>query len=232
MKKYFLTCFALVFSFFLALTAQTSTSQGKTDLKSLQIEPLKPREPLNSKVNPQTVPKPSLPVAPTPTLNFASYFFPGLLLKKEGVWQGGDNLFNLSSNLGVYIKISKPENSPLSIDEEALKQTCMQAFEKGRINPNILNERAGMAPLPFFQFQILVYPIQDGYAASCEGKLFEQVFLKRIELDANMAFQAITWQRSTLIVSPAEKFNEQLNLSVKNISEAFVEVYEVFFKNR
>ena len=47
-----------------------------------------------------------------------------------------------------------------------------------------------------------------------------------------MAFQAITWQRSTLIVSPAEKFNEQLNLSVKNISEAFVEVYEVFFKNR
>lgn len=206
---------------------QIQTYNMPSELKSSQLEPLKPRE-NNPPAKTAPVPPVSLPAAPT--AQSAAYFFPGLVVFRQGMWQGGDNLLNLSSDIGLYIMISKPENDSLSVDEIQLKMVAESIFQKAGIRPTIL-VAPGQAPLPFFQFQILIYPIKEGYVASCEGRLFESVTLKRIELDStDMAFQAVTWQKSTLIVSPTNKFQAQLQLNVEDIANSFITVYQAFQK--
>jgi len=230
------------FAFFVFLSlsvmpgyTQMKSQNSPSDLKSMQIEPLKAREPLS---RPSTPSKPTqavtLPVnipAPRVTAN-AFYFYPGLIVNRQGSWRGGDNLLNLSSNIGIYFTISKPESTLLEIDQQQLKAACESIFQQAGINPKIL-VAPDQPPLPFFEFQILIYPIKEGYVASCEGRLFESVGLKRIELDStNMAFQAVTWQKSTLIVSPTDKIHAQIKLNVENIAQTFAGVYQAFERNR
>jgi len=225
----------IVFSVLISMSSQgsaqiQSSNTGKSDLNSMGIEPMKPREPLNappksssSSVAPMTMPS-------APSIGAANYFYPGLIVRRGGGWQGGDNLLNLSPNIGIYFNISKPENDMFEINEEKLKLECRDLFEKAGINPRIMIDKEGQPPLPFFQVQILIYPIKDGYVAACEGRLFESVVLKRIEMDTNMAFQGVTWQKSTLIVGPTGKFPDQLHSTVEDIVKSFADVYQAFSK--
>lgn len=236
MSKYQSLIFLLAIVFVSVSEAQAppSSASMKSSTKSTStIEPLKKLE--RTAPNEETQkPAPPLPPPPKPVLSAeqALYFYPGIVVNQGGVWQGGDDLLNLSHNIGLYINIVKPDNDNLVVDTTQLRALVEDLFKKATITPVIL-VAPGQAPLPFFQIQLLIYPIaKQGYVASCEGRLFEAVNLPRIQISAtNMAFQAVTWQTSTLLVSPVSKINDQIRLHVENIAKAFIESYQAFNKS-
>lgn len=159
----------------------------------------------------------------------ADYLHPGILVNLYGTWEGSDHLLNLSSNIGVYVKLIKPEEETLDISEKDLQKEVESIFGDAGIKPLTL-AAVGKPPLPAFEMEIFVYPIDKGYAAFIDGRLFESVILERFKMDPNMAFQAITWEKQSLIVSPKEKFPEQLTKTVQEIGEAFVTRFQVYEK--
>ncbi|MFI5343601.1 MAG: hypothetical protein ACHQUC_05200 [Chlamydiales bacterium] len=181
-------------------------------------------------VTPPPAPKMPPPIElPKPVRVQANYFYPGIVVNRNGKWDGGDDLLNLTNNIGFYLSVIKPDNDPLVMNEEKLKSIGENLFKKVNISPLIM-ATSGQAPLPFFQVQILIYPIgREGYVASCEGRLFESVNMQRIVLDSTgMAYQAVTWQKSNLLISPTNKIQEQIQQSVEDIVQAFTERYQAF----
>lgn len=179
-----------------------------------------------------TTTTPVLPEAVTPTPQVpqhADYLHPGILVDLDGTWQGSDHLLNISGNIGVYVQLFKPEGEKLAITEAELQKQVESIFGSANIKPLTLAAQ-DMPPLPAFQIEIFVYPIDRGYAAFLEGRLFESVVLDRFKMDSNMAFQAITWEKQSLIVSPKAKFAEQVSNSVQEIAGSFVTRYQAFEK--
>ncbi|MBX9587522.1 MAG: hypothetical protein K2X50_09735 [Gammaproteobacteria bacterium] len=209
-----------------ANTAPSSMSPPSAGSGTIQAMP-KLERPVEKKQTEE--PMPSITRAPQLTAKHASYFFPGIIVYRGGKWEGSDHLLNLTNNIGLYISIVKPHDVTLDISEEHLKKAVADIFDKVNIKPTTLAPE-GKPPLPAFEIEILIYPIERGYVACCSGSLFESVTLQRFVLDQNMAFQAITWQKETLVVSPTEKFAEQLTSSVQEIGQAFADRFETFDK--
>lgn len=213
------------------LAAQSSTMGSSSTMSSSspQLQTMPPLEkPTPVKPPEQKAPPPTI-APPVKEMQQATYFYPGIVVNRGGAWEGGDDLLNLTNNIGFYLSIIKPDNDPLKIDEAQLKKMAENLFQSVGISPKIL-VAGGQAPLPFFQVQILLYPIgHEGYVACCEGRLFESVSLKRIFLDASgMAFQAVTWQKSSLIISPNSQITQQIQQHVNDIVKAFTERYQSF----
>lgn len=208
----------------------TPAKMSSTTKPSSQIEGVKPLErPQQTTTPPQkaTLPPPVKPVPEVP--QHAEYLHPGILVNINGTWEGSDHLLNLSKNIGVYVKIIKPEEESLDIGEKDLQKQVETTFGESNIKPLTL-AAAGRPPLPAFEIEIFVYPIERGYTAFLDGRLFESVFLERFKMDPNMAFQAITWEKQSLIVSPKDSFAEQLVKSVQEITDAFVARYLAYEK--
>jgi hypothetical protein len=185
---------------------------------SKPMEPLKPKSQTTS-----VTPLPPLPPPPAlvPGVVTPTYFHPGALIRLDGHWEGGDHLFNLPNNIGVFVEIIRPSEDKLKINESEIQKIVENIFLSTGVTPTTLST-LDQPPLPFFQIQILLYPISRGYAASCNGRLFESVNLRRINFDPGMAFQAITWEKQSLIVAPTETMTSQLEAEVSNIGQAFI----------
>lgn len=218
----------------LAQVTPASMTSGTQGSKSIEpLEPLKPLE--SSKKNEKTekFKKPeALPIpvaAPKFVSERADYLHPGILVNARGEWEGSDHLLNISSNIGVYITIIKPENEQLAFNEASLKDQVVNIFKLANIKPEILVS-PGKPPLPVFQIEIFAYPIDKGYVACCYGRLFESVTLDRFKMDSNMAFQAITWEKQHLIVSPKDEFSDEIVKVVQDIAQTFGERFQVYEK--
>ena len=202
----------------------TPAKMNSTTKPSSQLEGFKTYEKPASTTPPA---KPELPpaVKPLPQVpQHAEYLHPGILVYLNGNWEGSDHLLNISKNIGVYVRIIKPEEEALDINQKELQNQVETAF--GEANIKALTMAAvGKPPLPAFEIEIFVYPIEKGYAAFIDGRLFESVVLDRFKMDPNMAFQAITWEKQTLIVGPKESFAELLSKSVQDVSAAFIARY-------
>lgn len=175
----------------------------------------------------QPLPKPV--AAPKLIKQEAEYLHPGILVNVKGRWEGSDHLLNISGNIGVFVTIVKPENEELNVTEEEIRKDVELIFNQNNIKPQIL-VLSGSAPLPVFQVELFVYPIERGYVAYCSGRLFESVVLDRFKMDPSMAFQAITWEKQHLIVSPKDQFIDQLTKTVQDIAETFGERYQAYEK--
>ncbi len=206
----------------------TPSPMGSSIKSSSRIETMKPLEKPKGTSTKSSSANLPLPVkSPTMRSLQAKYFHPGILVFRRGEWEGSDHLLNVSKNIGVYVSVLKPEKDPLAVTDDQIKKQVVSIFERARIKPQILVAE-GEAPLPFFELEILIYPVARGYVACIDGRLFESVTLKRFNLDPDMAFQAITWEKRTLIVGPKTKFLDQLNEAVQDIANAFAERYEVY----
>lgn len=223
------------FSFILALLggreiyAVTQSQMSSTIKSSPQIEEREHLEKPGQNIAPspsKAAPPPRIQPPPLVSKQ-AVYFHPGILVNRAGTWEGSDHLLNLSSNIGVYAKLLKPEGEALDITEQQIQKEVASIFTNFSISPNILIPE-WKPPLPIFQIEILLYPIEKGYVACCEGRLFESVNLERFKLDPNMAFQAITWEKQTLIVGPKKQFSEQLMNSVREIAEDFGDRFRAY----
>ncbi|MBA3721655.1 MAG: hypothetical protein H0W88_04565 [Parachlamydiaceae bacterium] len=219
------------------LQAQGSSSMGSstvTPATSIQSQPL----PSLTQPGAQNAQKTSTPQAPidlgkraslarTPVPQTASYFHPGALVYNGGRWEGNDNLLNLSSNIGVYVEILKSPQDPIQISQEQLQQEVIEIFNKSNIHPAAMV--IGNHPaLPVFQIKLFVYPLEKGYAAYCEGRLFESVNPIRFNLDQGMAFQAITWQRQSLFIEPKDKIVAVIQQQVGRMAQGFADLFRAY----
>ncbi len=189
------------------------------------LKPNKQRKAAESKK--AKVQLPSQAAAPRLDRKESRYFHPGILVNTGGEWQGSDHLLNLSDHIGVYVTLIKPEGERLSVEESQLKNEAERIFKEAGIAPFSLV--SGEKPaLPAFHIEIFVYPIERGYVAYCGGRLFESVILDRFKMDANMSFQAITWEKELLFVAPQEQFAEQLVEKISEIASTFGQRYAAY----
>lgn len=235
MRRFLVTSLSTFFSCVLIAEAfgqtppsanMNSTVKPSSTIQSIQQSPLK-NEPGQSPQPsiPQPLPEPVAP--PTLIPEQADYLHPGILVNMGGKWEGSDHLLNISSNIGVYVSIVKPENEVLNVSEMQVKKDIENIFTLSNIKPQIL-VTPGKPPLPAFEIEIFVYPIDKGYVACCSGRLFESVILERFKMDTNMAFQAITWEKQHLIVSPKEQFASELTKTVQDIAKTFGERFQAY----
>lgn len=234
MKKIFIFGLSTLLPFFMLSEANaqmpaTSSSMKSSSSSSSSMQPLKPLEQLKSESSTSS-PKEQLPGMVKPPTLFkqqAQYLHPGILVFFNGKWEGSDHLLNISNNIGVNVTIVKPEKEAIDITEGQIQKTVEDIFSQAAINPQTLVQ-AGRPPLPTFQVEIFVYPIEKGYVAACQGRLFEAVTLDRFKMDSNMAFQAITWENQHLIVGPKAQFAEQLTKIVEEIAKSFAERFQTY----
>lgn len=89
---------------------------------------------------------------------------------------------------------------------------------------------AGKPPLPVFMIVIIAEPINKGYAIYCAANLFEEVDMKRAQLEEG-TWQAITWERQHLIITPTEELPYHLGRCVDDLAYSFVKLYRYFETN-
>lgn len=161
------------------------------------------------------------------TTNPTGYKLPGITGFKNDQWVGSDNLYNLTSNIGITVEIDKPQGANIPISSEALKSRISALFEKSGITPQPEGQGAE-APLPFFHMLIMAYPVEKSFVAFLTGRLFEPVFVSRIILEKGISWQAITWEKQELVIATKEQFVDQINRSVDEITNNFIERYKYF----
>lgn len=211
------------------LIAQLTPAKMSSSVKtSDKIEGLKDFKPPEKKAQTPVV-LPEIVKRAAEVVQHAEYLHPGILVNLGGAWEGSDHLLNLSNSIGVYVKIFKPDSETLEVTGTDLQKEVETIFNDASIKP-LTTTVSGKPPLPAFEIEIFVYPIEKGYAAFVDGRLLESVVLDRFEMDSNMAFQAITWEKQSLIVSPKDKFNDQIKQAVKEISQVFATRYQSFEK--
>ena len=216
------------------LTPTNMQSSLKTTSEIEKMEPLNPKafdkeKPAAKDKTKAQGASPFLTPATLPKKSpqMAHYFHPGVLALLNGRWEGSDNLLNLSNQIGVYVKIFKPQTDQPDISEEQIQKLVEGIFQEKNIQP-VTMAVEGQAPLPAFEIALFLYPIPTakGYAVFCSGRLFESVKLNRLVLDPNTDFQAITWEKQQLIVTPSHQLSEQVAKSIQEIARTFTERFQ------
>jgi hypothetical protein len=228
-KRFFCSLFFLLFTtqVWAQPTGMQSTGMQSSVKPSSKIEGKQFLERPAAKPPATKTPLPPRPTPPTPLPQQATYLRPGILIEKGGRWEGGDHLLNLPAHIGVYVTIVKPKTEVLTLSEEQIKKEVEALFQEASIQPITL-ALPGKPPLPAFQVEILLYPIEKGYTACCVGRLFESITLERFKPAPRMTFQAITWEQQALIVGPASQFDQQVIKQVKEIVHAFTERFQTY----
>lgn len=142
------------------------------------------------------------------------FFYPGVISKGGG--GGQDNFLNLSKSIAVQVNFIKAEGLESPSAPEKFQELIASIFQKGGISP----ASQGSA-LPFFNMIVMVLPTADGLVAVCQGRLFEQVDVARVQL-RNEVFQAITWEQTNIIFGPRENFEKMIADAIEAIANTFV----------
>lgn len=153
-----------------------------------------------------------------------TFLSPGVIAARQEGWIGSDHLYNLTADIGITIEILRTTEGELPFSADDLKKAVSSVFEKVNIYP----ETKGYRPLPYFHILIMIQPISNGYVVFLEGRLFEPVELERVVFRSGTTFQAITWERQNLIVSPKDKFKETVTDSVVDIAKQFADRFDFF----
>ena len=203
-----------------ASTGPLSTTKGAKSLKE-ETQPLPTPPP-----SPQTELEPKKPALEEAK---ALYFHPGVVANLNGTWEGGDQLLNLPKEVSLGISILKPEDLSVNISEEAIRTQAQEIFKKNGLSTKALSA-PNSPPLPFLHLEIWVYPIERGFVTFCQARLFESVTLSRFNLEANTAFQAITWEKQLLHIVSSTELAHQLTLFIDSLMTSYTERYFIFNK--
>src|SRR5207244_233697 len=115
---------------------------------------------------------------------------------------------NLTKNIAVEVTLIKANDLKVTFSESTLRTSVENVLSKGGLSLGGGNSTSGKPPLPMFNLLVLLYPIQEGYVADCQIRLFEEVTLARVQLNRDTAFQAITWEQQNLVVGPKDEFEK------------------------
>lgn len=168
-------------------------------------------------------------VLPASSIEKTIYMHPGMITYRDGKWIGGDHLFNVSKNIPIAIELILPQNAEVGFNEESIRAQVVEIFKKIDITSNF-EFTAEKPPLPFFHLLIMVQPIEKGFVACCDGRLFEDVHLDRVVLDSRTAIQGITWEKQSLLVFPEKLIDDQIKTTVDDIATTFTTRFEAYEK--
>lgn len=216
--------------------AQTQSSMQSSTVPSGTIPSTIPplSKPLPQQGNQNQPPPGQLParrVPAQPVPQAATYFHPGIIVFQGGGWTGTDQLLNLSHFIGVFVEEVKAPNVSLGIGPDDIKKRVEDIFMHGGITPMTMALPTA-PPLPAFHIRLFIYPVGKGYAIFCDARLLESVEIARFNFDPNTAFQAITWQRESLILAPAATAVTQLEQLIDEIANSFVSVFRNYEQKR
>ncbi len=155
------------------------------------------------------------------------YKNPGIVDISESEAIGSDHLYNLSEYIGLSIEIIKPPGEKIAISEGEIRDKIIEIFQKGQMHhkgPKISDEEAH----PFFHYLIMIVPIEKGFLVYASGRIFENVDVKRVFLEKDTAFQAITWENQHLFFTPIEDMNKETMMAIEKITKQFLERYQYF----
>lgn len=222
MKRTLLVSLLFCFAANTCSFAQQPTSIGPSDVKR---EPLIPKQKAPEKKAPLQAPKQK-----SPSLNLPGFTKPGVISFRGGRWEGTDHLYNLTNEIGVIVEIVKPESKEIPFKKESIENYVNELFSTNGLNPRF-RPRVG-PPLPFFNVVIMIIPVEDNFAVYCTGRLFEEVDLKRINLEQGTYWQAITWEYQNLIFTPKDTLDAQILSAIREITENFIQRYKYFVSIR
>lgn len=208
--------------------APPGTSPTTTPSKTTP-PPKKPRKPAPAKI--ETGPELTVKKSDIPPPPQIGYTLPGIIGKGAAGWIGSDHLLNLTSDINVIVDIVKPENVTLTFTAEQVRKEVLLRFEKHGFDIQFTQQDKG-PPLPYFDIQILVQHIEGGYALSIQGQLFEAVTLKRVILPEEVTFQAVTWEKQDLLITPTDQLNQQVYKSVQEITDQFLARFDFFERQK
>lgn len=160
-----------------------------------------------------------------------SYTIPGIIGKGGGGWIGSDHLLNLTQDIPVIVEIIKPDDLEIAFTADELREKVLNEFYKEGYDINFTPDDT-KPPLPYFDILIMLQKIEGGYVASIEGRLFESVTLKRVILPDEVAFQAITWEKQNLIITPTDQLTEQVTKSTTDIAKIFLSRSKFFERQK
>lgn len=202
------------------LPGHPSSASGKQSNPNPFAQPPQPKE--------APLPRPKRPLPPVATKDSGPPFtLPGIIGYKEGQWDGSDNLYNLSPNISVFIEIVAPEDKKFDLSDSDLQTVVQGVFAKSGINPAALHI-PGDPSLPLFHVLIMLDSIDQFAVACCACRLFEAVDLKRVVLERGITYQAITWEKQTLLSGTRKDFNTLVTKTIEDLTSSFVQRYQYF----
>lgn len=182
--------------------------------------------------------QPLMPVDPTSYADLPrgfpgdpTYLFPGLVRYHIDQWVGSDYLYNLTPNVGVVVEVIQSGELPQLINSNLIKENISSIFAMAGINP-ISESYADRPPLPFFNLIIFISPVEENFAFSVTGRLFEGVEIPRLNFRLPGTFQAITWEKQEMVVTPANRLTEQLLFTSREIAGLFAERVNYFKRQK
>lgn len=188
----------------------TKPSVIKRDTKALSPKPYESKLP----------PKPLLPVMEK------AFGMPGVAGWQNGKWEHSDYLGLLSSHISVGVEVLKGDKVP-PIDESALQREAKEILVKASMTPRADAEEG--PPLPFFHLLIFVYPADaDRYVVFANGRLFEQVEVKRQNFEPKGYWQAITWETQDLSNVTGKELQGALKTTTEKILKDFTKRYREY----
>ncbi|MCB1114046.1 MAG: hypothetical protein KDK62_04755 [Chlamydiia bacterium] len=155
------------------------------------------------------------------------YTRPGIVTMQGGVWEGSDHLLNLKGPLNVVVEILKPKNVEIPLSVETIENKIITEFKK----MDLVNGNDFSSPtpgIPFFNVLIVAYPVEKGYVALVDARLMEVVDPYRVKLDPRTYFQAVTWEKKSVLVAPSDEFVQTVDKTVDDLVKAFLERVEYF----
>lgn len=152
-----------------------------------------------------------------------AYTHPGLVAVGESGWEGSDNIYNISKNIGINVELVVPDENTFPVKEDAIRNRMRAVFQSAGITPDA-KDALDKPPLPFLNIVIIAENINKGFAIYCSGSLFEDVDVKRAHIEKG-AWQAITWDRQHLIVASTEETTYYVNKCIDDILFSFVQLY-------
>lgn len=160
-----------------------------------------------------------------------SYTLPGIVGSGGAGWVGSDHLLNLTNKLYVNVDIIKSDDVQLPFSQEEARAIILGALEKADMETSFVQDEPG-PPLPYFNLLLMIQKIEGGYAVSIQGRLFEAVTIKRVILPESITFQAITWEKQNLIITPSQQFRAEVFKSIQEVAGIFVSRVEYFDKQK
>lgn len=206
-----------------ALMAFTTPPPSTTSTKPTSSKPNETPPPKKD-----TAPKPYRPLQkPELPPMLKPFGMPGVIGLQNGKWEGTDYLGYLSNNIGVSVEITKAENVPNIIGEDAVARRISEIFTKENITPSA-NVVEG-PPLPFFHVLMLIYPIdKDRYVIVGSGRLFEQIQVIRKEFVPGGFWQGITWENQDIALASGPQLDAQIQVVGEKLATSFASRYRQY----
>lgn len=159
-----------------------------------------------------------------------AYTRPGIVAFQGGEWVGSDHLYNLGEKLALVVETVSPAN--LTFTDSDLRQIMAKKLIASNFDIVPTDPGVSVNPPPFLHALIMVYPLGKQLVAYCGLRLFEPVELLRVKLSKEVAFQAITWERQTVIESNEDAFGPELKRALDDLLNTFIEQWKHFERQR